>query len=336
MSDLLWYIAIQGQQSGPMSAAEVQAKVSSGEIGPATYVFKQGMANWVPLADVPELQPGAAPVPSAPPPPMGTTRRGHFDYEICGTEMQYVEIELDPGETVIAEAGGMMYMESGIEMETRFGDGSKPDQGFAEKLFEGLKRKLSRESLFMTWFTNKAHSGKKKVAFAAPYPGKIVQIKLDEVGGEYICQKDAFLCAALGTEVSATANRNVGAGLFGGEGFIMQRLRGQGRAFVHAGGTILERELQRGETLRIDTGCIVGFTSGVEYDVKMVKGLKSMFFGGEGLVFATLTGPGKILLQSLPFSRLAGRIYAAAPQTGGKRQGEGSILGGLGNLLDGD
>lgn len=333
MSDLIWYIAIQGQQSGPMSKADILAKVASGEIDGNTYVFKQGMANWAPLSQVPEL--ASAPPQAAPAPPPPAPISGHFDYNILGNEMQYVEIELDPRETVIAEAGGMMYMESGIKMEARFGDGSKTDQGFAGKLFEGIKRKLSNESLFMTWFTNEGH-GKKKVAFGAPYPGKIVHINLSEVNGEFLCQKDAFLCAALGTEVGIAFNRKIGAGLFGGEGFIMQRLRGSGRAFVHAGGTIVERELAAGETLKVDTGCIVGYTATVNYDIQRAGNLKSMLFGGEGLFFATLTGPGKIWLQTLPFSRLAGRIYAAAPQTGGRSQGEGSILGGLGNLLDGD
>ena len=229
----------------------------------------------------------------------------------------------------------MMYMEAGIEMETRFGDGSKPDQGFGGKLWEGVKRKFTGESLFMTWFTNKAHN-KERVAFGAPYPGKIIPIDLKEIGGEIICQKDAFLCAAMGTQIGIALNKRIGAGFFGGEGFIMQRLNGDGRAFIQAGGTIVGRELKAGETLRIDTGCIVAFTKQVVFDVQMVKGLKSMFFGGEGLFLATLTGPGKVWLQSLPFSRLADRIYAAAPQTGGRRQGEGSVLGALGNLLDGD
>lgn len=335
MNEHQWYFAIQGQQKGPFSFADMRARLASGEIGPATYVFKQGMTNWVPLSEIPELTTTPSSGAPTPPPPSPMGRSGHFDFNINGNEMQYVEIELDSQETVIAEAGGMMYMETGIEMEARFGDGSKPDQGFAGKLFEGIKRKLTQESLFMTWFTNKG-IGKKRVAFGAPYPGKIIHINLSEVGGEFLCQKDAFLCAALGTEVGIAFNRKIGAGLFGGEGFIMQRLRGQGRAFVHAGGTIVERDLAPGETLKVDTGCIVGYTNTVNYDIQRAGGLKSMLLGGEGLFFATLTGPGKIWLQTLPFSRLAGRIYAAAPQTGGASRGEGSILGGLGNLLDGD
>lgn len=316
-----------------MDLAALRAKLASGEIGPKTHVFKQGMKGWTTADQVPELQAGASP---QPPPPPASNSSGHFDFEICGEEMQYVEIGLNTHETVIAEAGAMMFMEDQIKMETRFGDGSKPDQGFAGKLFEGFKRKvIAKESLFMTWFSNEG-AGKKKVVFGAPYPGKIIAINLNELGGEFLCQKNAFLCAALGTELGIAFNRKIGVGLFGGEGFIMQRLRGQGRAFVHAGGTVVERELQPGETLRVDTGCIVGLTNNVNYDIEMVRGLKSMFFGGEGLFLATLTGPGHVWLQTLPFSRLAGRIYAAAPQTGGASKGEGSILGGLGNLLDGD
>lgn len=328
-----WYIAIQGKQSGPMDLATLKAKLNSGEIGPKTHVFKQGMQSWTTADQVPELQGGDS---HRPPPPPASQSTGHFDFNICGEEMQYVEIVLDTHETVIAEAGAMMFMEDQIKMETRFGDGSKPDQGFAGKLIEGFKRKvIAKESLFMTWFSNEG-GGKKKVAFGAPYPGKIVAIDLSKLGGEFLCQKNAFLCSALGTELGIAFNRKIGVGLFGGEGFIMQRLRGQGRAFVHAGGTVVERELQPGETLRVDTGCIVGLSNTVNYDIEMVRGLKSMFFGGEGLFLATLTGPGHIWLQTLPFSRLAGRIYAAAPQTGGASKGEGSILGGLGNLLDGD
>jgi uncharacterized protein (TIGR00266 family) len=228
----------------------------------------------------------------------------------------------------------MMFMEDGIEMETRFGDGSEPDQGMMGKIFQGVKRKITGESLFMTWFTNQGH-GKKRVAFGAPYPGKIVPLDLQQLGGEFICQKDSFLAAAMGTKVGIALNKKVGAGFFGGEGFIMQRLEGDGMAFVHAGGTIVQRNLKPGESLRIDTGCIVGYTPSVSYDIQMVKGLKSMFFGGEGLFLATVTGPGDVWLQSLPFSRLAGRIIAASPARGGSK-GEGSVLGGLGNLIGGD
>ena len=257
------------------------------------------------------------------------------DYEIVGDDMQFVKVELDPKEAVVAEAGNMMYIENGIEMDTIFGDGSAQNKGFMSSLMGAGKRLLTGESLFMTVFHNEG-SAKAKVAFAAPYPGRIQAIHLAEIGGELICQKDSFLCAAKGVSLGIAFNRRFGAGLFGGEGFIMQRLQGDGWAFVHAGGAHEEKVLGPGETLRVDTGCLVALQPSVQYDIKFVGGLKSALFGGEGLFFATLTGPGKVWLQSLPFSRLASRIYAAAPQTGGGRREEGSILGGLGNLLDGD
>lgn len=254
-----------------------------------------------------------------------------IDYEIHGDDMQFVEIELDPGEATVAEAGGMMYMEDGIAMETIFGDGSAQNRGFMGALLGAGKRLLTGESLFMTVFLNQG-SGKRRVAFAAPYPGKIIPIHLSTLGGELITQKDSFVAAAKGVSISIAFQRKLGAGLFGGEGFIMQRLQGDGWAFIHAGGTIRERTLAPGETLRVDTGCIVGFQPTVAYDIQMVGGVKSALFGGEGLFFATLRGPGKVWLQSLPFSRLAGRILAAS--RGGKE--EGSVLGGFGRLLDGD
>ena len=258
------------------------------------------------------------------------------DYQVIGDDLQFVKIELDPGEAVVAEAGGMMYMEDGIAMETIFGDGSQQSQqgGVMGALLGAGKRLLTGESLFMTVFANQSQA-KRKVAFAAPYPGKIVPVHLAEKGGEIVCQKDSFICAAKGVAIGIAFQKRLGVGLFGGEGFIMQRLTGDGWAFMHAGGTIEERELGPGETLRVDTGCLVALTKTVNYDIEMVRGVKSWFFGGEGLFFATLRGPGHVWLQSLPFSRLAGRIYAAAPQAGGKRREEGSILGGLGNLLDG-
>ena len=257
------------------------------------------------------------------------------DFEIFGDDMQYVEIELDPQEAALAEAGGMMYMEDGIEMETIFGDGSEKNSGFLGSLLGAGKRVLTGESLFMTIFSNQA-SGKKRVAFGAPYPGKIVPIQLPDLGGELIAQKDSFRCAAKGVSIGIAFQKRIGAGLFGGEGFIMQRLEGDGMAFVHAGGTLCERTLQPGESLRVDTGCIVAFQPSVSYDIKFVGGIKSALFGGEGLFFATLRGPGRIWLQSLPFSRLADRIYAASPKAGGKSVGEGSILGSVGRLFDGD
>lgn len=261
-------------------------------------------------------------------------RSHEVDYEIFGDDMQIVEIELDPGETVIAEAGAMNYMEDGISYETRMGDGSSADEGVLGKLFGAGKRMLTGESVFLTHFTNSSHD-KRRVSFAAPFPGKIIPFALSDTGGEVICQKDAFLCAAKGTQIDIAFHKRFGAGFFGGEGFILQRLRGDGLAFVHAGGTVVTKDLN-GEKLRVDTGCIVGFTSGIDYDIQMVRSLKSMFFGGEGLFLATLSGHGKVMLQSLPFSRLADRIIRHAPSAGGKRKGEGSILGGLGDLLDGD
>nr|WP_029190699.1 TIGR00266 family protein [Verrucomicrobium spinosum] len=262
-------------------------------------------------------------------------QRSHeIEYEIIGDDLQIVEIELDPGETVIAEAGGMNYMEDDIQFETRMGDGSQPDGGFMGALKNIGKRMLTGESLFMTHFTHRGSSGKRRVAFAAPYPGKIIPMRLSELGGEIICEKDAFLCAALGTEVGIAFNRKLGTGFFGGEGFILQRLRGDGLVFVHAGGTIVKKEL-RGGTLRVDTGCLVAMTSGINYDIQRAGNLKSMVFGGEGLFLATLSGHGTVWLQSLPFSRLADRILANAPSAGGASTGEGSVLGGLGRLLDG-
>jgi uncharacterized protein (TIGR00266 family) len=255
------------------------------------------------------------------------------DYEIMGDDIQLVEIELDPGETVIAEAGAMNYMEGGISFEAKMGDGSQPGAGFFGKLMSAGQRVLTGESVFMTHFTNN-DMRKRRVSFAAPYPGKIVPIDMAMVNGELLCQKDSFLCAALGTGVGIAFSKRLGAGFFGGEGFILQRLRGDGMAFVHAGGTVIKKELNH-ETLRVDTGCIVAFTQGIDYDIQRSGGLKSMFFGGEGLFLATLSGTGMVLLQSLPFSRMADRILQHAPRAGGSQKGEGSILGGIGRLIDG-
>jgi uncharacterized protein (TIGR00266 family) len=257
-----------------------------------------------------------------------------IDYTVHGDDMQYVDIVLDPGEAVVAEAGGLMYMEAGIEMDTVFGDGSAQQGGFLGKLMGAGKRLLTGESLFMTVYENKA-AQRRTLAFAAPYPGKIVPIDLQKLGGEFHVQKDSFLCGAKGVAIGIALQRKIGTGFFGGEGFIMQKLEGDGLAFAHAGGTLMERELAAGEQLRIDTGCVVGYQPSVSFDVQYVGKLKTALFGGEGLFFAVLTGPGKIILQSLPFSRLAGRIFAAAPQRGGGKD-EGSVLGGLGNILDGD
>ena len=256
------------------------------------------------------------------------------DYEILGSEMQLVEVELDPGETVVAEAGAMTYLEEGIDFEARMGDGSEADQGLMGKLFSAGKRAFTGESIFTTHFTNRGH-GKRRVAFSAPYPGNIVALDMAKLGERVTCQKDAFLCAALGTRIDITFNRRIGAGLFGGEGFILQTLQGDGMAFIQAGGTVVEKPL-RGETLRVDTGCLVGFTDGIEYDIQRAGNLKSMLFGGEGLFLATLRGHGTVWLQSLPFSRMADRILANAPSAGGNDQGEGSLLGGVGRMLDGN
>ncbi|MGN7720111.1 TIGR00266 family protein [Chitinophaga sp. 22620] len=255
-----------------------------------------------------------------------------IDYRIHGEEMQIVEIELDPQESAVAESGSFMMMDQEIKMETLFGDGSGAQQGFFGKLMSAGKRLITGESLFITAFTN-VGQGKKRVSFAAPYPGKIIPMDLRLLGGKVICQKDAFLCAARGVNVGIEFQRKLGTGIFGGEGFIMQKLEGDGLAFVHAGGYVIEKELQPGEVLKVDTGCVVAYTQQVDFDIEFVRGVKNVVFGGEGLFFALLRGPGKVWLQSLPISRLASRVLAYGT---GARKEEGSILGGLGNLLDGD
>lgn len=263
------------------------------------------------------------------------------DYEIKGSEMQFVEVELDPGESAVGEAGSLMFMDSAIAMDTVFGDGSNQGGGLFGKLLGAGKRLVTGESLFTTVYTNQGQ-GKRRVAFAAPYPGKILPMNLRELGGTLICQKDAFLCAAKGVALDIYFQRKLSVGFFGGEGFIMQRLDGDGLAFVHAGGTVVRRELQAGETLMVDTGCVVAFTPNVNFEIEYVGKIKTALFGGEGLFFAKLTGPGTLWLQSLPFSRLASRVFAAAPQMGGGRREEGSLLGGfaagglLGTVLGGD
>jgi uncharacterized protein (TIGR00266 family) len=254
-----------------------------------------------------------------------------IDYKILGEELQAVEVELDPDETVIAEAGNFMMMDDGIRMDTIFGDGSQKQSGFMDKLFSAGKRLLVGESLFMTAFTNVGNL-KKRITFAAPYPGKIIPMDLSQYNGKLICQKDAFLCAAKGVSIGIEFQKKLGTGLFGGEGFIMEKLEGDGMAFVHSGGMIVEKTLMPGELIKVDTGCIVAFTHDVEYDIQFIGGIRNTVFGGEGLFFATLKGPGKVWIQSLPISRLAGRMMAYA--NNGKE--EGSILGGLGRILDGD
>ena len=258
-----------------------------------------------------------------------------IDYDIFGDDMQYVEIELDPGEAAIGEAGMMMFMQDGIEMETIFGDGSAAQSGLLGKLMGAGKRLLTGESLFTTVYANQAGM-KRRVAFAAPYPGKIIPVDLSRIGGTLICQKDAFLCAAKGVSLGIAFQQRLGAGFFGGEGFILQKLEGDGMAFFHVGGTVAEKTLAPGETIRVDTGCVAALQPSVDFDIQYIGKIKTALFGGEGLFFASLTGPGKVWLQTLPLSRLANRIIAAAPNAGGRQVGEGSVLGGIGGLLDGD
>ena len=343
-----WYMAIGGHQVGPVTQQEIITNLQNGSIDAETLVFSAGMTNWQKVKDVAAFAAyvngsaaaSAGPAPGAgftPPPAPG--RRAHdIDFEIHGGEMQFVEVELDPGEGAIAEAGSMMYMTQGITMQTIFGDGSQQQSsGVMGALLGAGKRILTGESLFMTVFTNQGQ-GRHKVAFGAPYPGKILPMDLRALGGHLVCQKDAFLCAARGVSVGIAFQRKLGVGLFGGEGFIMQKLEGDGLCFVHAGGNMQHFDLAAGQTLRVDTGCLVALQPSVNYDIQFVGKIKTALFGGEGIFFATLQGPGRVWLQSLPLSRMADRIYKAAPQTGGRRSEEGSILdrvGGLGNIIDG-
>jgi uncharacterized protein (TIGR00266 family) len=342
MSQQQWYMAIGGHQVGPVSQDDVITNLRNGTIDGNTLVFTDGLKNWTPLKEVPQLAsylPGASASKSAAaPPPIVPGRRAHdIDFRIVGSEMQFVEVELDPGESAVAEAGSMMYMTPGIAMETVFGDGgqSSGGGGVMSAILGAGKRLLTGESLFMTVFTNQG-SGKQQVSFAAPYPGKILAMDLKQLGGTLICQKDSFLCAARGISIGIAFQRRIGVGLFGGEGFIMQKLEGDGLCFVHAGGTVHPLELGAGQTLRVDTGCLVALQPTVSYDIQYVGKIKTALFGGEGLFYAVLTGPGRVWLQSLPFSRMADRIYKAAPAAGGSRREGGSILGGFGDLLDGD
>ena len=342
MAQQQWYMAIGGHQVGPVSQDDVITNLRNGTIDGNTLVFGAGLSNWTPLKDVPELaayltgSSASGPAPAAPPPIMPGRRAHEIDFRIVGSEMQFVEVELDPGESAVAEAGSMMYMTPGIQMETVFGDGGQQQRsGVMGALLGAGKRLITGESLFMTVFTNQG-GGKQQVAFAAPYPGKILAMDLKQLGGQLICQKDSFLCAARGVSIGIAFSRKIGVGLFGGEGFIMQRLEGDGLCFVHAGGTVHPVDLKAGETLRVDTGCIVSLQPTVNYDIQFVGKIKTALFGGEGLFFATLTGPGRVWLQSLPFSRMADRIYKAAPAAGGSRREQGPILGGLGDLMDGD
>jgi uncharacterized protein (TIGR00266 family) len=328
-----WYLSYNGQQMGPFDLA---AAVAQARANPAGHCWRAGFAEWIPISSCAELSAeSSALVPTAPPP---TARRSAdvIDYRIHGEDMQFVEVELDPGESVVAEAGAMMYKDAAVQMETVFGDGSHSGQGgsFVDKLMSAGKRVITGESLFTTMFSN-AGGTKARAAFAAPYPGTIIPLSLTNYGGRIICQKDSFLCAARGASIGIYFQKKVLTALFGGEGFIMQKLEGDGLVFVHAGGTVVERQLAPGEVLHVDTGCVVAFTDGVGFDIRSVGGVKSMLFGGEGVFFAELKGPGHVWVQSLPFSRLAGRMMMAAFQRGGSRD-EGSVLGGLGGILSGD
>jgi len=339
-----WHYLDKQNQDKQVREDELSSLANSGEIGRESLVWTAGQDNWQTASAVlPELFSDNVADGMAPPAlpqslvvgPVPGQLCHEVDYEIFGDDMQIVEIELDPSETVIAEAGAMNYMEEDISFEAKMGDGSEADSGIMGKLLSVGKRALTGESIFMTHFTHGGGSGKRRVAFASPYPGKIIPLNMAEIGGQILCQKDAFLCAAKGTKVSIAFNKKLGVGFFGGEGFILQKLEGDGMAFIHAGGTVIRKDL-KGETLRVDTGCLVGFSPGVTYDIERAGNLKSMFFGGEGLFLATLKGHGTVYLQSLPFSRMADRIIAHAPKSGGSAKGEGSVLGGIGRLLDGD
>ena len=332
-----WYWSAGGHQVGPVSAEEIISNIRNGSMRPDTYVFTPGMKDWIPVKKVEFFKRYFSEGSTAVPIPLAPGRTAHeIDFKIFGEELQFVEVELDPGESAVAEAGAMMYMSAGIEMNTVFGDGSSSSDtaGIMGKLLGAGKRLLTGESLFMTVFTNSG-AGKQHVAFAAPYAGRIVPMDLAGLGGALICQKDSFLCAARGVSIGIAFQRKIGVGLFGGEGFIMQRLEGDGLCFAHAGGTIHSFDLAPGQTMRVDTGCIVALQPSVHYDIQFVGKIKTALFGGEGLFYASLTGPGKVWLQSLPLSRLADRIYKAIPALGGSRKGEGSIFG-FTNLLDGD
>jgi uncharacterized protein (TIGR00266 family) len=325
-----WFFSYSGDQLGPFDSAQAIAQARK---NPNGYAWRSGFVDWLPIRQIGALSSGPVAVPT--PPPVGAYGAADaIDFRILGAEMQFVEVELDPGESAVAEAGAMMYKDTVVVMKTIFGDGSSTGGGFMDKLLGAGKRLMTGESLFMTVFTHTG-TGKAHVAFGAPYPGNIIPVQLSQIGGSLICQKDSFLCAAKGVSIGIYFQRRILTGLFGGEGFVMQKLDGDGMVFMHAGGTVVDRTLEPGEVLHVDTGCVVAFEPGVKFDIEQAGGIKTALFGGEGLFFATLQGPGKIWLQSLPFSRLAGRMLQAAPQRGGSK-GEGSILGALGGFLDGD
>mgnify|MGYP000122460687 CR=1 FL=1 len=330
-----WYFSYNGQQQGPFDNAGAIAQAAR---NPNGHVWRQGFAEWMPISACAELRAEGAPgAMAAPPPPAASGQRSDvIDYRIYGEDMQFVEIELDPGESAVAEAGALVWKDGTVGMTTVFGDGSADQQGgFMGKLLGAGKRLVTGESLFTTVFTHNGH-GKARVAFASPTPGAILPIKLSDVGGTLICQKDSFLAAARGVSIGVAFQRRVMTGLFGGEGFIMQKLDGDGWVFVQMGGTLVEKELRAGEELHVDTGCLAAYTPGIDFDLVTAGGVKSVLFGGEGLFFARLRGPGKVWIQSLPFSRLAGRMLAAAGSRGGQNRGEGSILGELGDFIGGN
>lgn len=331
-----WHLSYDGKQTGPFDLPKAIAQARQ---NPNGYAWREGFTEWRPISSVAEFTSGKVPMPTPPPSQPGFTA-DEIDYKIYGTEMQFIEVELDPGESAVAEAGAMMYKDASVQMETIFGDGSRGNTGggLMGKLVGAGKRLLTGESLFMTVFTHSGR-GKAHVAFGAPFPGNIIPVSLKSVDGCLICQKDSFLCAAKGVSIGIHLQRKILTGLFGGEGFIMQKLEGDGMIFMHAGGTVIERELKPGEILHADTGCVVALEKTVDFDIQQAGGIKTALFGGEGFFFATMRGPGKIWLQSLPFSRLAGRMLEAAPASkggAGKNMGEGSILGSLGSFIGGD
>jgi uncharacterized protein (TIGR00266 family) len=333
--DTPWFVGIAGQQQGPMPTGQLVHLLQTGQIPDSAYAFTQGMATWAPVRNIPQLAHAfGMQAPPMPPPMAPANTSDVIDYEIKGDDLQYVEVTLDPGEAVIAESGAMLYLETDIGMRQLFGDGTERQQSALEVAMAAGQRLLTGESLTFTEYRNNGQT-RRTLAFAAPYPGRIIPMDLKQLGGEVLCEKSAFLGAAKGTTVSIAFQRKILVGLFGGEGFVLQRIKGDGIAFLHAGGAIFSRTLAAGETLRIDTGCLMAFQPSVNYDVQMVEGISNMLFGGEGLFVTTLTGPGIAWIQSLPFSRMAGRIHAAAPQTGGTRVGEGSILGGIGDVAMG-
>lgn len=322
-----WYYAKDGKSVGPMTIDDLIRHLP-GVGGAEAMVYGPTTGEWTKAKHVATLV-GALGGGSAPPMPKSRIA-DEIDYEIYGDDMQFVEVTLDPGEVVVAEAGAMMYMTQGIQMETVFGDPSN-NSGIMGKLFEAGKRMITGESLFLTTF-GAVGAKREQVAFAAPYPGKIIPMHVAELGGEILCQKSSFLCAARGVQIDIAFTKRLGAGFFGGEGFVLQRIKGDGLAFVHSGGTVTRRELAPGETLRVDTGCLVAFQPSIDYDIQLAGGIKTSLFGGEGLFLATLSGPGSVWLQSLPFSRLAGRIAGSFSAASGKESG--SVLGGLGNLFE--